>query len=213
MVMMMVAMTMTMAKVMMVAIVIAGWPAYLPEHGMEWPPIVLRLSALTSNPWSVEIVIRLCQNKCDPFFWHTLWQQFADLDDGYLWIFRWKTQPENIQVKDPDLKVTVLSNEGGGRLSFSCPQVATLSCVQMSLSCVFRLRTDKFDLHFLISWLKKNFLDSSSHCFSLLISRASQWLLSWLLNVYLHCLSLLICRASQFFFAGLLNSFFHCFSM
>ena len=34
-------------------------------------------------------------------------------------------------MKDPDLKVTVLSNEGGGRLSFSCPKVATLSSVQM----------------------------------------------------------------------------------
>ena len=27
------------------------------------------------------------------------------------------------QVKDPDLKVTVVSNEGGGRIAFSCPQV------------------------------------------------------------------------------------------
>ena len=144
MVMMMMAITMTMAKVMMVAIVIAGWPAYLPERGMEWPPIVLRLSALTSNPWSV--VIMLCQTKYDPICW-SWWRSF-------LWIFRWKTQPENIQVKDPDLKVTVLSNEGGGRLSFSCPQVATLSYLQMSLSCVFRLRNpEKFDLHFLISWL------------------------------------------------------------
>ena len=27
------------------------------------------------------------------------------------------------QVKDADLKVTVVSNEGGGKIAFSCPQV------------------------------------------------------------------------------------------
>ena len=163
--------------------VIAGWPVYLPERGMEWPPIVLRLSALTSNPWSV--VIMLCQTKYDPICW-SWWRSF-------LWIFRWKTQPENIQVKDPDLKVTVLSNEGGGRLSFSCPKVAPLTCVWCLFLCV--PTSEKFDLHFLISWLGLG----AKKCFF------SGQFFSVFLNSYLHGFSILICRACKFLFAGLLN--------
>ena len=127
----------------------------------------------------------------------------------FLGIFRWKTQPGNIQVKDPDLKVTVLSNEGGGRLSFSCPKVATLSSVQMP--CLVLCQTfEKFDLHFSISWLGRRvknvfFLDRSAHVLSIFICRAFQWLLSWLLNVYLLLLSIFTCRTSHFLFAGLLN--------
>ena len=134
----------------------------------------------------------------------------------FLYIFRWKTQPENIQVKDPDLKVTVLSNEGGGRLSFSCPKVAPLSCVWCLFLCV--PTSEKFDLHFLISWLglgaKKCFFfwtvllsifNSYLQGFSIHIYRASQFIFAGLLNVYLLLLSIFACRVYQFLFAGLLN--------
>ena len=40
----------------------------------------------------------------------------SDLDDDH-------GHADGEQVKDADLKVTVVSNEGGGRIAFSCPQV------------------------------------------------------------------------------------------
>ena len=63
--------------------------------------------------------------------WSAWWGRFS----RWRWLSRWYLPHDyhdhgndlsDAQVKDPDLKVTVVSNEAGGRIAFSCPQVLFL---------------------------------------------------------------------------------------